>query len=219
MFRTTLSLIAILLMIGCVKNQNRDYARYHDDGRSKPIVALVPFIDRTLNDLPWSLSQELTSTIMHRLMQKDKLYLIDEQRVLTAVKKLSDTNDPFGTQLQWVRKSFPDEEFVVFLELVEHEEVPIMHQKASSSLDAPAELNMSVRVRILDLRGEHPVAILQELIHDTHSIPRQFTKANFIQVPWGKDSYSISPLGLAHAQLIKELVSRIEDYILLAKSN
>jgi hypothetical protein len=75
---------------------------------------------------------------------------------------------------------------------------------------------MSVRVRVIDMRGKQPKIVLQELIHDTHHIPRQFTRANFYQVAWGKESFNISPMGLAHAQLTKEIASRLEDYILLA---
>lgn len=73
-----------------------------------------------------------------------------------------------------------------------------------------------MRVRVFDLRGKEPKIVLQELIHDSHFIPRQFTQANFYQVPWGHESFSISPIGLAHAEFTKEISSRLEDYILMA---
>ena len=96
-------------------------------------------------------------------------------------------------------------------------EVPVRNTKNLSSADTSANLNMSLRVRMLDLRGPQPSIVLQEIVHDSHHIPKQFTRANFHQVEWGKGSFNISPLGLAHAQLTKEIASRIEDYALLAK--
>jgi hypothetical protein len=76
-----------------------------------------------------------------------------------------------------------------------------------------------MRVVVVDNRGQQPEVILQEIVHDSHFIPRQFNQYNFHQVSWGNEEFTISPLGMAHTQFLKEISSRIEDYILLAQSS
>jgi hypothetical protein len=75
-----------------------------------------------------------------------------------------------------------------------------------------------MRIRVFDLRGEQPEVILQEFVHQSHLIP----KPSNLQEPnpkrWKKMTFMASPMGLAHAQFSKEVVKRIEDYILLSKS-
>jgi len=207
-----------ILLGGCNREGGSQQARQSEKGQLKPVVAIVPLVDKTMNDVPWSLSEELTSTIHHRLSQTDKLYLASIEKIRAASKKLGTAQNPFGPDIHWTKKVFYQDEFVVFMELIEHDEVPSANTKSIALESASAQLNMTVRVRVIDLRGEEPQIVLQEMIQDSHFIPKQFTKSNFYQVPWGKESYNISPLGLAHAQLSKEIATRLEDYILLAKA-
>ncbi len=209
---------SLLLAAGCENKNQNETAMVSRSTQGKPIVAFVPVIDRSNSDLTWSLSQEFTRSIQERLLQKDHLYLLNENAVQAVVKKLQESNDPFGTHLAWVKRAFPQTEFVVFSELVQHREVPLYVDKGSSPQDSPAELQMVMRIRVLDLRGAEPKIVLQEFVKDTQNIPRPFNKANFDQVPWGNELFEISPLGMAHAQLTKEISSRIEDYILLSES-
>lgn len=215
--RIAISVCLGLAAMGCNKDQNQQ-ATIYDKQQLKPIVALVPLIDNTVNDVPWSLSEELTSAIYHRLSQRDKLYLVDLQKVRAATRKLNNSSNPFGANIAWVKKAFPEQEFVVFMELLQHEELPVQASKISSPEDTSAELTMKVRIRVVDVRTPEPKVVLQEIVQDSHYIPKQFTRANFFQVPWGKESYHISPLGLAHTQLSKEIAGRLEDYILLSKT-
>jgi hypothetical protein len=80
--------------------------------------------------------------------------------------------------------------------------------------DSPALLTIAVRVRVFDVREKTPKVVLQEIVEQSHHIPRQFTKDS--QVPWGDEAFDVSPLGIAHDQLCKELATRVEDYILIA---
>ena len=212
-------LILSLVATGCnqYKSDQDQTASYHDANHLKPVVAIVPIIDSTQNDLPWSLSDEFTAAIDYRLSRNNNLYLVDLQKTRTNLKKTKGIQTPFGTDVNWIKKAFSDSEFVVFLELVEHEEVFRQDRKKPSDPTlCSADLNMSMRVRVFDLRGDQPRVILQELVNDTHFVPRQFTHVNFYQTPWGEQSFNISPMGLAHAEFSKELATRIEDYILLA---
>jgi hypothetical protein len=212
-YRAALLLSLLLLAAGC-NRRNDEQSLFYSDGRSKPVVALVPVIDSSDHDLSWSLSDEFTSTIQDRLLQREMLFLIDNKRVQAITQTLKEENNPFGTDLNWIKTAFPKQEFVVFMELIEHRETA-----AVVFSESPVELNMSMRLRIFDLRGTTPKVVLQELIHESEYLSMGFTHNNFFQVPWGRESFSITPLGLAHAKLIKEVSGRIEDYILIAKSN
>lgn len=218
MSRVAIGLVLALLSTGCNQSRFSQQTVYNEQAHSRPVVAIVPLIDSTKNDISWSMSEELTATIFHRLSQRDKLYLVDIEKIKTNLKKVPTGINPFGPSLAWTKKAFSKDEFVVFMELIEHDEIPLRHQKTASPEEVSAELNMTVRIRVVDLRGEEPKIILQEMVHDSHHIPKQFTQTNFYQVPWGRESYSISPLGLAHAQLSKEIATRLEEYILLSKS-
>ncbi|HEY5259118.1 MAG TPA: CT253 family lipoprotein [Rhabdochlamydiaceae bacterium] len=210
MLRTSIAISLLLLAVGCDKSDNSEQALYRESGRPKPDVAVVPFIDHSASKLSWNLSDELSSTLCHRLSQKDKLY------VVMIGKKERDLFNPFGTETGWIKDNYPDHEFVAFTEIVEHIEVPTRSERQVSAEAASAELRMTVRLRVFDMRGEEPKVVLQELIHKNHFVPKQFNQYNFDQEPWGDASFPVSPLGIAHAELTKEIASRLEDYILIA---
>lgn len=218
-FAPVFCLSLALLACGCNKNNNQDSAQLYQS-QNRPVVAIVPLIDRTSNpDISWSLSEELTTGLRRQLQQRDKLYLLSEQKMHALTKNLKDSYDPFGIDVSWAKQVFAKEQFVVFLELLEHDEVAAYktnQNSTQSAPSAPADLNMSIRIRILDLRSNRPQIVLQEIVHDSHHLPKQFTKAHFDQIAWGKENYHVTPLGMAHAALTKEVVSRVEDYILLA---
>lgn len=211
-------LLLSLAAVGCNENkQSQENTAMHQKGvRLQPIVTIVPVIDSTKQDLPWNLSDEFTSALNYRLARNNNLYIIEPAKARAALKKIKETQNPFGTDISWIKRTFIDEEFVVFFELVEHEEV--LRQDKKKPIDpqyCSANLNISMRVRVFDLRAEQPKVVLQELVHDSHFVPRQFTHVNFHQAMWGEDSFSISPMGLAHTEFTKEIATRVEDYILL----
>jgi hypothetical protein len=216
-FILNVSLLA-LIVGGCDDNDhNHSQAYYQSPNQSKPIVSVVPVIDNTKNEYTWNLSDEISSTIYTRLAQRDHISLNKVSQVRAKTKQIADGQNPFGPDISWMKKVFQGDQFVVFLELIEHEEVPQQdRKKPTHPQNCSADLNMSMRVRVLDLRENEPRIVLQELVHDSHFIPRPFTEANFFQVNWGDECFSISPLGLAHASFTKEIALRIEDYILTA---
>ncbi|MBS3904173.1 MAG: hypothetical protein KGZ39_02475 [Simkania sp.] len=217
MYRSAFVLSLALLTIGCHHSSSVHQARYYDDGRLKPAVALIPVINSADQECGWDLSNELTHSIVHRLALRDKLFLVDHGKTAQVFHQLGHSHNPFGKDIDWVKQSCPEQDFAVFLELIEHAEVPIRAYQEENPANCSAEFNISLRVRVIDLRTDVPKIVLQEIIHDHHHIPKQFTKYHFHQEPWGNDSFAISPIGLAHAQLVKETVSRVEEYILTAR--
>jgi hypothetical protein len=209
-----------LFATGC-HDSSQETSVLHESGAPlKPVVTVVPVIDSTKHDLSWNLSDELTNAIDYRLETNDNVYLVEPAKTRASIRKLKETYNPFAMDTSWVKKTFNNEEFVVFLELIDHEEVLRQDKKnLADPQHCSADLNMSMRVRVFDLRGDQPHVILQELVRHTHFVPRQFTQVNFYQASWGEESFSISPIGLAHAEFIEEIAERIEDYILLASNS
>ncbi len=213
-----LSILSIgLLFCGCNKNGD-DNQSISQSQNFKPSVAIAPVIDNSESGLNWDLSDEITYSISSKLIQKKKFNIADPQKTKVQIKKNKVHSNPFDTDLAWVKKTFPGEDFVVFMEMIEHREQVRNADSSKAPETLSADLNLALRLRIVDARKEQPFVILQEIIQDTHFIPRQFTKYNFQQSPWNSEEFSISPIGIAHSLLIKELTARIEDYIILSKS-
>lgn len=217
MSRTLISAALLaLIAAGCSDNSSDGNQAYQQSPvQGKPVVTVVPVIDSTKNSFDWNLSDELSSALYQHFAQQDRLALNPGSKVRAKTKKFAEGNNPFGADITWVKHAFQEEEFVVFLELVEHEEV-LNHatKKGVDPRNCSADLKMSMRVRVVDLQGNEPRVILQEMVHDSHFIPRAFTQENFYQVSWGDETFNISPLGLAHGNFTKEIAKRVEDYIL-----
>ncbi len=216
MHRSILPLTIIsLLFTSCEKGgQGESSSLLESPFFSRPIVAVVPMISRTSVDLTWNVSQELSNAIRQRLTQRNHLYLMNEEAVSTMARRALSHHDPFEQETTWVKKGFPQNEVVAFMELLEHHEASLYPTKEAQ--DSPSELNLTVRVRVFDLRDQTPRVVLEEIVQQSHHIPKPFNKANFSQVAWGDEAFEISPLGIAHEALTKEIAGRIEDYILLS---
>jgi hypothetical protein len=208
-----------VLFASCEKDSSTSYST-SQTAPFRPAVAIAPVIDHSESGLGWDLSDEITYSVSTRLIQKSKLNVTDPQKTRTQIRKNKAISNPFGSDLSWVKKTFPTDDFVVFMELIEHREQLRESGNTNKTPEAlSADLNLALRLRIVDVRKEQPRIVLQEIIQDSHFIPRQFTRYNFDQAPWNSEEFSITPIGIAHSLLIKQLSSRIDDYISLSKSN
>lgn len=197
--------------ISCSRNQETT-TRFHEDGRAKPVLAIASMIDTTSFDASWSLSEEFTTQLVNQVGQKGNIFVVSKEDEAF-------TENPFGQDLNWVKKEFPDQEFVVFLELVEHETSPASKNKTNlPPQEVSMNLNMAVRLRVIDLRGTSPKIVLQEMIRDSYFIPKTLLPTDYSVAVWGTDEFRKSPMGIAHAHLIQEIADRVSDYVLLAKS-
>jgi hypothetical protein len=212
--RKVSAVILGLFIASCTQNVEH-MTRYHEDGRSKPAVAIASMIDTTSYDCPWSLSEELTSMIVQKVSQNGKIFV-------HSTPDFPFVENPFGSDLSWAKREFRNEEFVVFLELVEHVDAPVLKGTKQPVSLAPQEvstnLKMAVRLRIVDLRLATPKIILQEIVRGSYFIPKTLIQTDYNQTVWGSDEYRKSPMGIAHIQLVEEITTRLSDYLLLAKS-
>lgn len=208
--RYTLAILVGLAAVSCNRGNNDEMSRFHEDGRAKPTVAIASLLDTTTFDVSWSLSEELTEGIMNLIAGTGQVYVHSKE-------ESPFTENPFGSDLTWMKREFHAEEFVAFLELVEHEFTPVK-SKNYSPQEASTNLNMAVRLRVVDLRPAVPKIVLQEMIRDSYFIPKTLIPNDYSVDVWGTEGFRKSPMGVAHAQLIQDIASRIADYILLAKS-
>lgn len=206
-------------LTGCSRNRGEEISRFHDDGRAKPSVALVPVFDHSEASIGWSLSDEFTDQLRQRFAKHSQFYLASPEETSDQISQCSQDEDPFASHYQWIKKSFSKQEFVVFVELIEHDIHPKkLQDNFLDKISPSAEVSISMRVRVFDLREEEPFVILQEIVHQDHLIPEPSTTIKEEPEKWKKLSFHFSPLGLAHAHIVKEVASRIEDYILVAQS-
>jgi len=199
-----------LAIVSCNRNNNEQMTRFHEDGRSKPSLAIASMLDTTTFDASWSLSEELTAGVMSALSSTGQIYIHGSE-------ESPFTENPFGSDLSWMKREFQSEEFVAFLELVEHELVPVK-SKGVSLQEASNNLDMAVRIRVVDLRPQTPRIVLQEMVRDSYFVPKTLIPTNYSEITWGSEEYRKTPMGIAHNQLIGEIANRINDYIQLAKS-
>lgn len=206
-----LTLIAVaLLSFGC---QNKHHYQnsstlYYTDGDAKPTVALVPVIDSSGYELPWSLSEELTAMINERLSTDGIFFVTPKEDTLSHI------DTPFNKNISWIRQEFHDYDFVVFLELVEHEKI-----KEKKDSDSSSNLNMAMRIRLVDNRGKQPKVVLQELLKDSYFISKSLLPVNYNQFAWNSTEYPNTPMGGAHLQLCKNVAERLSDYLIINKNN
>lgn len=204
-------LFCTLFLASCSQVANPELSLYHEDGRAKPSVIVTQLLDTSSFDIPWSLSEELTTLITQNLSQNRALYVSQKEDAPFA-------ENPFGNDLHWIKQEFKSHEFAVFLELVDHSYRPVLKPTTSSMRDAATNLDMAIRVRVVDLRSPTPKIILQELIKESYYIPKTLMPIDYNSITWGSPEYYRSPMGIAHRELARILTERLNDYILLAKS-
>jgi hypothetical protein len=222
MLRYIMGLCLVIILASCHNNTSQEETvRYYEDGRAKAVVLVVPVIDSTTYDIPWSLSEEFTDAIKHRLTSKGMFYL---SQYSDDTYSMSYNQNPYAADVAWIKDVFSPNEFIVFLELVEHVNIPSAKSSetkitnAEKLKDISTNLNMAIRLRVIDNRGTTPQVILQELLTDSYFISKNHIDTDYSHIMWGMTEYNTSPMGMAHNQISKELAERIKDYILLAKS-
>lgn len=210
MLKIFASLMMLLCLAGCGPH-HVDYFPYHDDGTMKPHIALVPFIDSTGADVPWSLAQEMTLGVRYQAMDSGELYLLSRPEMLDGLAKTQNIN-LFDADLSYA-KCFGNADFVVVCDLIEHQEQAYNKCVHVCPLNLSGfVLVMKARLRIIDVRCQEPRVLLQEIVKLDQSIPRcSSNKCGFNLIPYGAESYPQTPYALAHRGFQDLIVRRIEE--------
>jgi hypothetical protein len=217
MSKLSYPLLAAALMLAACHHENTEAKPVSQQAKMpKPTIAIAEAIDSSGHSTDWSLSDEVTYSLYQKLAQNDRLAVCDPQKIKSITRKLKSGDDPFGGDLQWVKRAFRSEDFVVFCEVLKHEEVPASKEMAANPQNSAANLLFTCRVIVVDLRDQNPTIILQEIASDSYFIPRQFNKYNLHQEPWGSPDFINTPMGMAHKEFFQDISSRISDYITLS---
>lgn len=211
-----LLLFLLIVTAGCQRTDKyASFIRYHDDGRAKPVVALVPLLETADHQLPWSVSQELTQGIRDRLSGTGNLYLLPQQvseQIVATHPDLDFTGDGID-----FAKAFTPAEYVVVAELLEHDDVPYRKQQIRPIYPhdglVPEVLMMLVRLRVVDVRGDKPRVVLSQLVHSNHMMPKRRKDVDYSEQGYGSKIYRSTPIGMAHTRLERDLATQVEQYI------
>jgi len=218
-----LSLLAILslvfTMFSCQDDHSNVAIKYHEDGRAKPSVALTSIIDSTNFEGDWSLSEEFTELLKNKMAKSQKLYI---PHIHQSGSHFHFGNNPFASDISWMRDLEVNQDFVVFMELINHEKkieandssVPLSNIPAE---DACSKLNIALRLKIVDLRENNPKVVLQEVIKDQFEIPNTLTAQENEKAAFGTVQYRRSYTAQAHDKLLDTVADRINEYVDLAK--
>jgi hypothetical protein len=209
--RKTPAILLALALASCSQNKVEDNCCFFEDGRAKPSIAIASMLDRTSYDANWSLSEELTSSMVKKIADSGIIFV-------NSHEESPFVENPFGTDLSWMKREFMNQEFVVFTELVQHENIPTVRNKNLPPNEVSNNLNMAVRIRVVDLRSSQPKIVLQELVKNSYFIAKSLIPTDYSTVVWGSDEYNTTPLSHAHELIVNEIVERVSEYVVLAKS-
>jgi len=189
-FGLTLTLLAFLV-VGCAP-RNVDFFPYTDDGVRKPHVALLPVFVEGCEDLPPAASERITRGINFEVMQNGRLYFHSQEAVQSDMNRMGNVNY-FGKDLRFA-KEFCDTDYVVVMELIGHQ----IQQRACRAM-----LEMTLRIRVIDVRCEEPVIALQEIVTCSQIVPqdKEYLETNQ------------RICAAAHDQLVREITNRLEKAI------
>ncbi len=203
-----------LLCVGCSKTCC-DTGLYEKTGQMKPIVVVLPVLDRTGGvELPWSLASEMTDEIRKRVFDSSRLYLLREGGTSEMAMTLSCPN-PYDIPAAALR-DLGASEFLVVAEVVDQQQnsYGLQTQKAE---ETGAVLSVKMRVRVIDRRSPEPKVVLQELLELDHVVARPYLNADYKKTQWGSEQFHNTPMGIAHSKIVRELVSHVEGYIVAAR--
>ncbi len=213
MLKIWLCLFLAVVTVGCGPRY-ADYFPYHDDGMKKPTVALLPITDHSQSACGWDLADELNQAIRYRIMDNGELYLWPKKEVAAVADSLGNV-DYFGKDITCTKQFCPSE-FLVVMELIEHNIVPYEKGLISPLYPCRAKsctcaLTMKVRIRVFDIRGECPSIVLQEIFQSNHMIPQEGNCVDYSKVCFGMPAYERTYLALAHQRMARDIAERLES--------
>ncbi len=153
----TFVLFTLSLSSCCSHHGKIQSFRYHENAKQKPIAALIPLINHVETPgVSWDIAQEITAEIQRRIINRAQVYLNPVQVPIDLKAKL-ESKDLITLTQEDFKVFKAQNEFVIFMELLEHRE-----ELTSSSKEIPTKaLVIQARVRVYDLRGEEPKVLLQ----------------------------------------------------------
>jgi hypothetical protein len=212
-----LSGICLLSLVGCEKKQEQDQILMHEDGRSKPKVALFNIYDHSLSSLPWDLSLEFTHDMTEKLKALGTLFVLNQDDLNWNTEVDFEKVKPYRDG-HFLKDAKPNADFVVCIEMIEHMLVPLAQKQNVAHPNAQThELIVKARLKVYDIRSIEPKVILSEILSETSTVPWQLATVDYRKNHYKTNHYKITPVGLTHKKLMQTMTKRLQDYILLSK--
>jgi hypothetical protein len=156
----TLSIfLSFMFFTACGGPRYVDYFPYHDDGRPKSKVVLLPV--KVSCGKPESWGKELTVDIRYEIMDQGKLYMYREDEI-ERVLQAHPVPDYFCRNLDFSRY-YGSADYIALVELDADELVYY-------GSDPRPFAHTVLRLRVIDLRGDCPKICLSEVLEGTERL-------------------------------------------------
>lgn len=199
MTRGIVLLLALVFFVGCGPRYGDFYPCY-DDGTVKPRIVLIPFCKSNKYTAHESL---LMKDIFYKFMDKGNLYIYSEDSVQNQIAKTG-ISDFFSQNLSYARK-FGGADYVISTDLIECRSDfygNVEDKCMPLHLQRKDQLMLKLRVRVVDIRCEEPMIVLQEILTSNYLIPHRRKNV---------DDVDESAFCVAAARLADDFVNRIEE--------
>jgi len=196
-------LLLLLFLGSCQKRSMDSLSMFSKSGDLKDKIALTKMVDSSAKTHLWDITTELSSYLEKDIARKDTLYVIPVDDEV----KLSSLKNPFSKKLDWLDHHFPHTKYIAFTELLKYEDSSESDPTLGHSLD------VSVRIRVFEKQADGFKIVLQEIIQESYMIPSLFSKTLSIQPSYNSPGYELSPVGVAHQNLSRQIAKRIREYI------
>jgi hypothetical protein len=211
MLQIVMSLLVTLMAVGCGPRYV-DYFPYHDDGRPKPKVVIVPVFNSCEDVVPWDVSKELTAGMRYEIMNNGELFLFSQEEVNSTLAKMGGVD--FFTKESVFAQNFCEADFVVLVEFMDQQNCNSYTVAGCPIPFSPCrEVVLKTRVKVIDLRSRSPRIVQQEILSDTYLVTPECADIHGKFPETGTSAYQRSSIGKAHQRMVSNLVTRMERVI------
>lgn len=206
--------VSLSIFLSCSKVSQED-SLYHNDGRIKTSIALSAVRDLSDSDFPVNSSEKLTEQIRENIVSENDFYVI-------PFEIANHTSYSFHSPLHL--KEHTKTDYLAILELIEQKEEPYTGQHVrplypvADKTQIRSLIQLKMRVKVYDMRGEKPELILFEILPSNHLIPTEMRSLDLKKMEKNPKLYQMSGMGTAQIRLAREVAKRICHYVNISKT-
>lgn len=208
MMRILLSLLVTLIAASCGGPRYVDYFPYHDDGKAKPAVAVVPVLVPCEVPFASELSRELTGKIRFDIMNDAELFLFSEGEVQRSLSKIRSVE--WLCSNEELAQNFCEADFVFLAEVIH---TPVHPNCGKDPLICQHNFLVKMRIKVVDVRPRCPRVVLQEIMTGDYVVPCSAAEITSGILEWNPETYQGSALWRANQRLVSCMVKRVEEVI------
>jgi len=218
-FKFCFALFGLVLSAGCISNY-KSSGPYYQDGRLKPVVAVLPVADRTNHLFGWDSSPYLTHVFQNTVESDTQFHISPRENLKNIISKV-DQKDLF-TSPEIVAKQFhPGNDYLIAMELLDQSiENYRDHPEHKQTLDtSKGAIHLTGRVLVVSFYQGGSRVILQEMITIKQPIHYLDEELDYNKITPEDSRFSNSALQQAYKRLAKEATHRMQRYIGLERGN